>query len=48
MKGVANPALARAMQELRRSNAAQRHVLRDRKKSRAASKYAAVKDSLSA
>lgn len=47
MKGVPSPALAAAMKELRRSNAAQRHVPRSRKQSRAQRELEAVRDGLS-
>lgn len=41
---VANPDLARAMQELRRSNAATRHVPRPRKGTRAQRERQALRD----
>lgn len=42
---VSNPALAKAMRELRRSSAASRHVLKKYKGSRAAHIRRAVRDS---
>ncbi len=43
-RNSANPELARAMRELRRSSAAQRHELKSRKGSRAARKRAAIRE----
>lgn len=43
-RNTANPELARAMRELRRSSAAQPHVREDRKGSRAARKRTAIRE----